>query len=259
MDFSKLRDEQFLLVLACAYSGWPEATIIGDKKAAGVISFLENKVFPRHGTPIVIVSDNGPEFRHRDFVGMLERLQIFHVPILPEDHEANGMAEKTIHLLKKRIQARIIDGAEARDLTPLLNDALFDMRFSPRTRSASPFQMIYGRVPRDPRLIEILDANRPPVLKPGDEVIRFNPNSIQSILQEKPEIWQVQHCHRGSVSITNGTTTHIVSARTLKKLPVRPTLRIRLQQRRDSAEDDAEQKEGDDMTHPTSDCEVVLD
>ncbi|KAH0474002.1 MAG: hypothetical protein KVP17_003961, partial [Porospora cf. gigantea B] len=247
LDFAKLAPDQYLLVAACAYSGWPEAALTPSKQSKGVIDFFRRTLLARHGSPVCVVTDNGPEFASHDFKTLLESLQVIYVPIVPDAHESNGVAEKAIHMIKGGMQKAILAGQRMTDLPNILENVLQDIRFTPRTRTASPFQAVYGRAPRDPRLVEILQATQHSSLQPGDEVIKTNPNSIASALEERPAVWTVRAAHRGSVTITRGKDVEIVSSRLLKKLPRRPPIKIGILQRpTDGAEDATHLWEGDE-------------
>ena len=64
LSWSKNR---FLVSFICMYSGYPESFPTSDHTADTVTHLLINEIIPRHGCPLQLVSDNGPELTRETF------------------------------------------------------------------------------------------------------------------------------------------------------------------------------------------------
>lgn len=61
------------------YSGRPEAFAVPDKTAATIAHLIIKEIFPRHGAPLEIITDNGTENENRTVKETLDALNISHV------------------------------------------------------------------------------------------------------------------------------------------------------------------------------------
>ena len=61
--------------------------------ASQIISRLE-KIFAVHGLPVIITSDNGPQFRSEEFEHYLVDNGILHRKVTPQWAQANGEVER---------------------------------------------------------------------------------------------------------------------------------------------------------------------
>ena len=120
------------------YSGWPEAFCVPDKSAETMAQLLLEEVFPRTGSFLCLVSDNGKEFTAEAFESVLKELNIVHIRTTVANPAGNGVTERT-HRVINDIVSKLVQGdTQTWDLH--LNQALAAIRFSPsETTKFSPF------------------------------------------------------------------------------------------------------------------------
>jgi hypothetical protein len=53
---------EYTAVFIDAFTRWPEAVAIPDKKATTVVRVMKEYIFARHGIPAILLSDEGSEF-----------------------------------------------------------------------------------------------------------------------------------------------------------------------------------------------------
>ncbi|XP_014285448.1 uncharacterized protein [Halyomorpha halys] len=110
----------------------------------------------------IMVSDNATIFKSDEFLSYCKERAIFQKFSAPNDPETNGLAERSIQTLKRRLKAA------ADDLTPLsikLQNILFRYRATPLTSGQSPAELYLKR-----RIRIRLDA-----LHPNTKPVWFRP------------------------------------------------------------------------------------
>ncbi|KAH0473806.1 MAG: hypothetical protein KVP17_004421 [Porospora cf. gigantea B] len=262
-DFSKLAEQQYLLIFVDAYSSWIEYRICKDKTAKQFVSALKEEILFRHGAPFTLVTDGGPEFTALDSISVMKQYCIHHDPTLPHGPQANGKAEKYLHLIKQGIQRRMPTNEELNTdtISQLTAEAVKDFRFKPVKRGAStPFQLVYGRLPRAPddMIMQRLKAPAQSIeLEVGDEVIIFNPNDISSAIKPQPRVHKIMTItgNAATVKSNDDDTTTIVSVNRLKRLPRPGPITVRI-----SSGDEKLTEGMSDPTngHPTETLDYVL-
>jgi hypothetical protein len=53
---------EYTAVFIDAFTRWPEAVAIPDKKATTFVRVMKEYIFARHGIPAILLSDEGSEF-----------------------------------------------------------------------------------------------------------------------------------------------------------------------------------------------------
>ena len=101
-------------------------------------------IFGRFGIPFRLVSDNGPQYSAAMFEAFARSWGFEHVTSSPVYPQSNGMAEKTVEIVKRLIQ-------KSRDL----HLALLEYRNTPVIGPFTPAQLLMGRHIRS--LIPITD------------------------------------------------------------------------------------------------------
>uniref|UniRef100_A0A3P9K9H2 Gypsy retrotransposon integrase-like protein 1 n=1 Tax=Oryzias latipes TaxID=8090 RepID=A0A3P9K9H2_ORYLA len=130
--------------------------------SAAVIAKLK-AAMARHGIPEIVISDNGPCYRSKEFSQFAESWGFTHTTTSPHYPQSNGLAEKTVQTAK-----RILDKARAEGKDSYLS--LLEYRNTPVDNLHSPAQLLMSR-----RLRSIL-PNTPEQLKPQvtcQESVRF--------------------------------------------------------------------------------------
>ena len=138
------RGNQYILSFVDWYSNWPEAFPLPNKKAETVAKVLLTEIFPRYGTPLQLVTDNGPENVNHIMRETLLELNIDHITTSPYHPESNAKVERfhrtLIDILSKLADTDLVNW----DLC--LSQALAAVRFSQNeTTKYSPYFMLFGR------------------------------------------------------------------------------------------------------------------
>ena len=76
---TSLSGNKYIIAFIDLSKGYPEAFPVPDKSADNVVHFLIEEIFPRHGSVLEIVSDNGSENLNRKMHETLQALNINHV------------------------------------------------------------------------------------------------------------------------------------------------------------------------------------
>ncbi|XP_031521194.1 uncharacterized protein K02A2.6-like isoform X1 [Papio anubis] len=154
---------KYLLVLIDTFSGWTEAFATKNETATMVVRLLLNEIFPPHGLPLAIGSDNGPAFTWTIAQLVSKALNIqwkLHCAYRPQ---SSGQVECMNHTLKGVLTKLILETGE--NWVKLLPLALLRVRCTSYRAGFSPFEIVYGRAPpilpklRDTHLAEISQAN----------------------------------------------------------------------------------------------------
>ena len=75
-------------------TGWPEAFAVPDKTAQTVANLLMEEIFPRHGSMLCLVTDNGSENVNRVMKETLEKLYVSHVLTSVSHPQSNSKVER---------------------------------------------------------------------------------------------------------------------------------------------------------------------
>lgn len=125
------------LIVVDAYSRYFEIAKLEDTKSSTVILHLKS-VFARHGVPKEVKSDNGPQYSAREFQKFSQEWGFTHVTTSPYHSQANGLAEKSVQIVKRLLTKARADGKD-----PYLG--LLEYRNTPVDNIGSPAQMLMGR------------------------------------------------------------------------------------------------------------------
>ena len=126
------------------YSGWPEAFAVPDKNGETVADLIIEQIFPRFGSCLQLVSDNGTENVNRVVRKTSERLKIDHVTTSVYHPQSNAKVERFHRTLHDVLAKKVADNPQTWDLN--LNQALPAIRFNVSESSKfSPFYLLYNR------------------------------------------------------------------------------------------------------------------
>ena len=130
-----------LLVVVGYYSRYYEV-VVQTTTAGKVIDCLD-EVFSRHGLPVSLKSDNGPQFASEEFQEYCKQNNIVHCKVTARWTQANGEVERQNASLLKRIQ---IAQAESRDWRKEMRKYLTSYRsIAHPTTGKSPAELLFGR------------------------------------------------------------------------------------------------------------------
>lgn len=142
VDFAGPIFEHMFLVIVDAYSKWLEVYTMKVTTASKTIECLRD-CFSRFGLPVVLVSDNGPQFTSLEFRKFLNKNGIKHKTCAPFKPSTNGQAERYVYTLKQSLRAmqRYPGTIQQKVLTFLMN-----YRKAPNmTTSLSPAMLFLKR------------------------------------------------------------------------------------------------------------------
>ena len=139
-----LSGNKYIISFIDLYSGWPEAFAVPDKSAENIVHLLIEEIFPRHGAPLQLVTDNGSENVNRMVKETLEALNISHICTSFYNPTGNAKVERFHRTLHDILAKKLSDNFETWDLH--LNQTLAAVRFhiNDSTRF-SPFFLLYHR------------------------------------------------------------------------------------------------------------------
>ncbi|XP_014667482.1 PREDICTED: uncharacterized protein K02A2.6-like [Priapulus caudatus] len=100
-----------ILVVVDYYSRFYEYDILNSTLAVKIIDSLE-EIFSRHGLPITIKSDNGPQFRSEEFLEYCDQNGITALKVTAKWAQANGEVERQNKSLMKRIRIAQAEGLD---------------------------------------------------------------------------------------------------------------------------------------------------
>lgn len=92
-----------LLVCVDAHSKWPEVAIMESTTTTKTIEKL-GEIFSRFGSPVQLVSDNGPQLVSQEITTFLQAKGIQHIRSAPFHLATNGLAERFVQTLKKALK-----------------------------------------------------------------------------------------------------------------------------------------------------------
>ena len=116
-----------------------------------------NHFIPAHGTPEVVLTDNGKEFTAKAFTDSLEKLGIEHRHCTPTHPNSNGKIERFNRTFKETLTKYIQNQPEQWENH--VGDTLAAHRISVSSVTGfTPFYLLYGRHPRAP-LTRLLQAS----------------------------------------------------------------------------------------------------
>ena len=99
-------------------------------------------MFARHGIPVTVIYDNGPQFSSHKYRSFTKDWQFSHITSSPCYPRANGLAEISVKSVKKLLKKCNRDHQE-------FQKGLLILRNTPTKNGLSPAQLLYGRQLRD--------------------------------------------------------------------------------------------------------------
>ena len=165
MDWGYVKDQDSILVIVDAGSGWIEAFPAGNRTSETVKIYL-SQIFARFGISKNLVSDNGPEFVSGDLKQWCESLGIKKMESPVYHPRANELAEKAVQTGKRVLQAwspnlNVSFGA-------FLQMALMTHRNTSKTWGKTPVELLLGRRVRLPAIADF-DLCEPILFKANEK------------------------------------------------------------------------------------------
>ena len=91
------------IVIVDYYSLWPEVYQLSRPDTINVIHAMK-ETFARHGIPVELISDNGPQFASYKYKQFSNEWQFKHTTSSPHYPRSNGLAEATVKTVKKLLK-----------------------------------------------------------------------------------------------------------------------------------------------------------
>jgi transposase InsO family protein len=125
-------------------SKWVEAMQCRKASTEESITMIKNVIFPRFGTPRILISDGETQFTGKSFKKCLSKLGIEHRVCTAYHPQTNGQAETSNRQLKGILNKTIEKGAK--DWSKKLDGALWAYRTVFKTPICmTPYQFVYGK------------------------------------------------------------------------------------------------------------------
>lgn len=157
------------LVVYDATSNYPEVEELRDTTARTVVNRLAT-IFARHGIPMEVCTDNGPQFVSKDFKDFATLFDFHHTTSSPRFPRANGLAEKGVQIVKRILKKT----AYANESFAL---GLLSYRTMPLEDGRSPAEILMGRRIRS-RLPDFTDGLKVSVSKHQQNPLRGTPLKV---------------------------------------------------------------------------------
>ena len=87
------------LLMVDYFSRYVEVQTLSTTTSASVIKALK-AVFPRHGIPTTLVSDNGPQYSPQEFTNFNREYNFTHITSSPRYPQSNGLVERMVRTVK---------------------------------------------------------------------------------------------------------------------------------------------------------------
>ena len=112
------------ILLAIDYvSKWIEAIASPPNDACVVTKFFKKHIFPRFGTPRVLISDGGQHFLEKRFEGVLKKYGVYHKIGLGYHPQTSGQAEISNREIKSILEKTVT--RSRKDWANKLDDSLW--------------------------------------------------------------------------------------------------------------------------------------
>jgi len=147
------KGHKYLLVLVDLLTRYATAIPLIDKSARQVTSALKRFVFNDRllGSPVILVSDNGLEFRNNSMTRLLGRHGIKQTCTTPYNPKANGTTERLNRTLLSLLRGALTPNIEWDTLIPVVLDIYNNCPHS--SIGMSPYEAITGRPSRHLQLM----------------------------------------------------------------------------------------------------------
>ena len=142
------KDNRYIITAIDYATSRAIARALNQRSASAAIDIMEEIIW-NYGKPAEIITDNGEEFRSKEFQAFLTRYGIHHNRTSPGHPQTNGKVERLNHELGQRIQRISAEkGNDQRDWDLFLRQAVFAFHAHKNQRlGATPFYLQFGVEP----------------------------------------------------------------------------------------------------------------
>ena len=143
------RGHSYIMVLIDHFSGWVECYPLANKSNEEVWDKFRNEYLPRHGACRLLITDQGAEFKGKDWDEWLRGNRIEHRRSTPYHPQSNGRTERANRTIKEMIR-KLVNGQRA-DWEDQLATVLWAVRTNTSMVTGySPFFLHHARPARAP-------------------------------------------------------------------------------------------------------------
>jgi hypothetical protein len=151
--FKNSNGYEHILVMVDYVSKWVEAMPCRKASTKESIATIKSMIFPRFGTPRILISDGGTHFTRKNFKRCLSKLGIEHRVSTAYHPQTNGQAETSNRQLKSILNKTIEKGGK--DWSKKLDGAMWAYRTAFKTLiGMTPYQFVYGKACHHPVELE---------------------------------------------------------------------------------------------------------
>jgi transposase InsO family protein len=103
---------EYILVMVDYVSKWVDAMPCRKASTEDFVTMIKNVIFPRFGTPRILISDGGTYFTRKHYKKFLSKLEIEHRVSTAYHLQTNGQAETSNRQLKSILNKTIEKGGK---------------------------------------------------------------------------------------------------------------------------------------------------
>ena len=135
---------QYIVTFKDMYSGWPEGFAVPNKKGETVVHLLIDEIFPRFGTPLQLLTDNGLENVNKIMKKTLKDLNVDHVTTSFYHPQSNSKVQRFHRTINDFLAKKICDNKQSWDI--YINQMFAAIWFHVSgTPKFSPYYLLYYR------------------------------------------------------------------------------------------------------------------
>ena len=182
IDFAGPFLGQMWLIVVDDYSKWPEVVRMRNCTTASATIRELRHIFSRNGMPVMLVSDQGPQFTSDEFSKFMTDNQIKHVTSPTYSPKSNGLAERFVQTFKYSMKKMYENST---DLDRNLANLLLTYRNTPHgTTKMAPAVLFQNRTLRS-KMHQLRPSNQPKTI---DTPEKNEPNLDRSFV-ENQKVW----------------------------------------------------------------------
>ncbi|MCO5601183.1 hypothetical protein L7F22_055302 [Adiantum nelumboides] len=183
----------YILVAIDYMTRWVEVQSVAKVNEKTVSKFVYTHICCRFGTPLEIVSDNGPGFRRGLLTEVCEELKISHRHSTPYYPQSNGLVEKANEIIAGIIRKMVESKPKRWD--NFLDGAIWAYRTTYRDATQfTPFHLVYGQEALQP-----IELNIPTIKLTGRQEQSNDEAWIDRLLNLVELEWKREaayHCYK---------------------------------------------------------------